>query len=80
MIPFQFSLQFFWPTIPESIPEKMPKTVKESELRFFWNLNQRSPRQNQRNGMGKRTRRRRRKWGKGPRLSEIGMERGHRIL
>ena len=31
------------PTIPESIPEKRPKTVKESKLRFFWNRNQHSP-------------------------------------
>ena len=38
-IPFRFILRFFWPTIPESIPEKRPKTVKESELRFFWNRN-----------------------------------------
>ena len=25
------------------IPEKRPKTVKEMELRFFWNRNQHSP-------------------------------------
>ena len=40
MIPFLFILRFFWPTIPE----KRPKTVKELELRFFWNWNRRSPR------------------------------------
>ena len=38
-IPFRLILQFFLPTIPESIPEKRPKTVKESELRLFWNQN-----------------------------------------
>ena len=41
-----FSIHFtilFWPTILESIPEKRPKTVKESELQFFWNQNRHSP-------------------------------------
>ena len=39
MIPFRFLLRFFWLTIPETIP----KTVKESELQFFWNRNRHSP-------------------------------------
>ena len=43
-IPFLFILRFFWPTIPESIPEKMPKMAKELELRFFLNRNRHSPR------------------------------------
>ena len=35
MIPFRFTLRFFWPMIPESIPEKRPKTVKESNCDSF---------------------------------------------
>ena len=40
-----FSIHFtiLLANIPESIPEKRPKTVKESELRFFWNRNRHSP-------------------------------------
>ena len=41
-IHFRFILQFFWQKTPESIPEKRPKTVKELELRFFWNRNRHS--------------------------------------
>ena len=43
-IPFRLILRFFWPTIPKSIPEERPKTVKESELWFYWNWNRHSPR------------------------------------
>ena len=41
-IPSRFILRFFWPMIPESIPEKRPKTVKELELQLFQNLNRHS--------------------------------------
>ena len=53
-IPFQFILQFFWPTIPESIPEKRPKTVKELELQLFWNRNRHSPTENLKKANGQK--------------------------